>query len=214
MTMDESPLNGDQPTWPARDAAFLGLLEQAREGSDAALGELVESCQDYLLLIANQEVKSQIRGKFAASDAVQETLAVAHQRFDQFRGVSREELIGWLRAILCNQILTTNRQFTAAKRDVGRELHTTENHAPVRDNYPSPRAQAIEAEEAVLLRRALEKLNNDQRTVIVLRNWEQLPFGEVAQRMERSEDAAKKLWSRAMQNLKKELTHEANGGST
>ncbi len=84
---------------------------------------------------------------------------------------------------------------------------------PVRDARPSPRAQVIEAEEARRLRLAMARLSPDHRQVIVLRSWEQLTFAEVARRMQRSEDAVKKLWSRAMQNLKRELTHEASGGS-
>jgi DNA-directed RNA polymerase specialized sigma24 family protein len=41
--------------------------------------------------------------------------------------------------------------------------------------------------------------------VVVLRNWDRLPFEEIAVRMERTAEAARKLWSRAIVRLQQEL---------
>ena len=120
---------------------FLQLLRLAKGGSADALGQLVESNQSYLLLIANQEVDGYLQAKVGASDVVQETLAAAHQNIDKFQGHSPEELRGWLRAILKNQILAYTRQYSSAKRDVNREGPVS-NAAPVRDLHPTPRTTA------------------------------------------------------------------------
>lgn len=193
-----------------RDSAsgFALLLERARGGCAESLGELVRSCREYLLLLANEQLESGIRGRVAPSDAVQETLALACQRLDQFRGDSREEWIGWLRAILQNELLGAARHHRAQRRDARRELLSKENHDPPDvDGNHTPRAKAMQAEEARLLRRAITRLSSDHRQVILLRNWEQLTFAEVGERMNRSEDAARKLWSRAVEQLEKELRH-------
>jgi RNA polymerase sigma-70 factor (ECF subfamily) len=190
---------------------FRELLKLAREGSAHALGELIEGNQRYLLLIANQDVNANLQAKIGASDVVQETLAAAHQNIDKFKGHSPEELKGWLRAILKNQILALTRQYSAAKRDVRREGPVSDA-APMRDLRPTPRTTAADLEEARRLRQAMERLSAEHRRVIMLRNWEQLEFAEVGRRMNRSVEAVKKLWARAFSNLKKELIRETQQG--
>ena len=69
----------------------------------------------------------------------------------------------------------------------------------------SPRASCIAKEESEALRAALHRLPEDYRTVLRLRNWECLPLAEVGRRMNRSEEAARKLWSRAIVRLQQEL---------
>jgi len=60
-------------------------------------------------------------------------------------------------------------------------------------------------EEAALLGEALEKLRPDYRQAIVLRSWHRLAFAEVGQLMDRSPEAARKLWSRGMSQLESDL---------
>lgn len=189
------------------DATFVEILRAARAGSTEALGKLVQGNRDYLLLIANQDVAKNLRAKAGASDVVQETFALAHRNIAQFKGESPEELRGWLRTILKNQIGTLSRQFSTSKRDVHREGPES-NAIQMHDLHPTPRTTAAQEEEAEQLRLAMESLSESHRQVIILRNWEQLSFPEVAERMQRSVDATKKLWGRAIGQLKKEL---ANG---
>ena len=53
--------------------------------------------------------------------------------------------------------------------------------------------------------RALERLPEDYRRVIILRYQEQLPFEEIGRLLQRSPDAARKLWARAVERLHEEL---------
>ena len=48
---------------------------------------------------------------------------------------------------------------------------------------------------------ALTQLAADYQTVVMLRNVEQLPFDEVARRMNRSRPAVQMLWMRAIHQL-------------
>ncbi len=102
-------MSGNHSESPSGGETFQGRLQRARDGSGDAMGELVQSCRDYLLMVANQDMGDHLRGKFGASDAVQETLAAAHRCFDQFRGATHEELVGWLRTILRNHLLMAHR---------------------------------------------------------------------------------------------------------
>jgi RNA polymerase sigma-70 factor (ECF subfamily) len=55
---------------------------------------------------------------------------------------------------------------------------------------------------SVVLADALADLAPDHREVIMLRSLQELEWDEVAQRMERSEGAARLLWTRALTSLR------------
>jgi len=194
---------------------FRRVMLEAQAGSNSAMGELIRSCQGYLLLVAKQELGSNLQAKMGASDAVQSALVQAKQHIEQFRGRSRAELLAWLRKILRNEINAAQRRFLAEQRDVRREIPTSQDsqqHAvgPVADDRPSPCTEAILAEEALMLRNALRGLPTEYRTIVLLRNWERLPFDEIGRRMNRTTDAVKKLWTRALARLQKQLNDEAS----
>jgi DNA-directed RNA polymerase specialized sigma24 family protein len=132
---------------------FQRLIREAQTGSDSALGELIRSCQGYLLLVANQELGSNLQAKLGASDAVHSALVQAQQHIEQFRGRSRAELLAWLRKILRNEINAAQQRFRAEQRDVRREVRADDDSqqqtfGSVADDQPSPCTEAIMAEEA------------------------------------------------------------------
>jgi len=191
-------LSGDVSLWQLRDHV----------GGDVALGELYERCRRYLLLIANQEVGLQLRGKLGPSDIVQETLLRAQRNFAQFEGRTDAELRAWLRAILLNSIRDAVRQYQpGCKRDLLRErqLHTIlaepgDARLPVSDESPS--RQLLDRERAACLRAALTQLPEDYRRVVQLRSFDRRPFAEIGIAMGRSTDASRKLWLRAVERLR------------
>jgi RNA polymerase sigma-70 factor (ECF subfamily) len=58
------------------------------------------------------------------------------------------------------------------------------------------------------LAEVLARLPADYREVIILRNIEELPFKEVAERMGRGEGAVRMLWMRALTQLRQEFGPE------
>src|SRR3954471_13867274 len=98
------------------------LLDAARSGSREALGQLLESCRGYLLIVANGEMDVDLQAKEGASDRVQETFLEAQRDFGQFHGTSEPELLAWLRRLLLNNVANFTRRYrTTAKRSVERE---------------------------------------------------------------------------------------------
>jgi RNA polymerase sigma factor (sigma-70 family) len=63
------------------------------------------------------------------------------------------------------------------------------------------KAQAVEA--------ALARLPEDYRRIIRWRYEDDLPFEEIAQLLQRSENAVRKLWFRAIERLQQELDASA-----
>jgi RNA polymerase sigma-70 factor, ECF subfamily len=185
------------------------LLATARAGSTEALGEALLACQDYLLIVAQNELDPDLRSKGSASDLVSETFLEAHRDFAQFHGASTGELRAWLRQLLLNNVANFTRRYRATgKREVGREVSVhgvSSSYMPAaglaaRDGTPS--GVAAGHEQSASLLSALEQLPADYCRVIVLRYHEQLPFEEIAKRMNRSANAVRIIWSRAVRLLR------------
>src|SRR5689334_24673418 len=77
------------PTAGALQSADFGrLLRDARRGSLKALGQVLEGCRMYLLLVANEEFDLDLKDKLGPSDVVQETFLDAQRDFSQFAGTT------------------------------------------------------------------------------------------------------------------------------
>jgi RNA polymerase sigma-70 factor (ECF subfamily) len=190
------------------------LLPQARAGSRADLGRLLELYRNYLALLARVQIGRRLQGKVDAADLVQETFLQAHRDFSQFRGTTEQELVGWLRQILGHRLaMCVRRYYATQRRDVRLERELTAEldqsshvlHQGLLAQTSSPSQQAVRREQAVLLADALGELTEDYQEVIVLRHMEGLTFPEVARRMGRTVDSVKKLWPRAMIQLRRAL---------
>ena len=189
------------------------LLSRARQGDHSSLGRLLELYRDYLGLLARMQINRKLQGKISPSDLVQETFLNAKRGFTQFRGISEGELVAWLRKILATELAQQVRRFTAQGRDVKLEqsLDTELSRSSqalvsgLKARQSSPSEQAVRREQAVLLANALSRLSESYQEVILLRHVEGLPFDEVAERMQRSVDSVKNLWTRSVIKLRAEL---------
>jgi RNA polymerase sigma-70 factor (ECF subfamily) len=189
-------------------SAFVALLIAARSGSAQALGDLLQSFQPYLLSIARRGLPGNLRGKYDGADVVQETLLEAHRGFASFDGADPDDLRVWLCGILKHNLMDLIRRYRdASKRSIDLErsleagLESGEFSTVVVDPYPTPSSLSIVRESVSALREALLHLPADEQAAIVLRHFESLSFQEVGQRLDRSPEAARKLWTRAKVRL-------------
>jgi RNA polymerase sigma-70 factor (ECF subfamily) len=191
-------------------------IRQAKEGCPEARGRLLEACNEFLRGAAGHMVSAELRAKCAPSDLVQETALDAHRDFGQFQGERLEELFAWLRKILLDNAITARRRYEqAAKRQVSREISLEASQAiagALRDDAPSPRSVLGRLEKQRQVESALDRLPPDHKQAILLRSRDHLSFAEIGARLGRSEDAARKLWFRAIERLRRELStgHERN----
>lgn len=186
------------------------LIHRARRGDERALGELLALYRNYLKLLARLQISRRLQQKMDASDIVQELLLQAHKAFGDFRGRSEAELLAWLRRILASTLATAARHFRGTQRrnvaleralaeavdDASRSLDANlmQRHTPSHS--------AIRREQGVLLADALARLPEDYREAIVLRYLEDLSFPEIAERMGRSAESVRKLWTRGLAQLR------------
>jgi RNA polymerase sigma-70 factor, ECF subfamily len=190
------------------------LLASAKAGDAAALGELLGRYNSYLTLLVRVQLSRRIQAKADPADLVQDTFLEAHRHFANFRGTSEPELTAWLRQILGSRLANVVRHYVGTKgRDVRME---TDLQAELDESSrfldagliaadSSPSQQAAHRETAVILADALERLPEDYREAIVLRQLEGLAFADVAVRMGKTEDSVQKLWVRGLARLRKEV---------
>jgi RNA polymerase sigma-70 factor, ECF subfamily len=199
---------------PAAGADPEQLLVLARAGSVPALGQLLELYRSYLTLLARLQISRRLQGKVDPADLVQETFLKAHRHFGQFRGMTESELVSWLRQILAATLANLVRHYyTAQRRDVRleRELAADlDQSSRVLDQgllakQSSPSQRAARREQAVILADALGRLPEDYREVVILRQLQGLSFPEAARCMSRTVDSVKKLWARALAQLRDSL---------
>ena len=102
----------------------------------------------------------------------------------------------------------------SVRREVSRDTRTRleqslhQVEAALVRSASSPSAHAQRREAAAILADQLAQLKPEHQEVIVLRNLEGLSFEEVAERMGRSGGAIRKLWLRALEQLKQLLEQE------
>lgn len=174
---------------------------------------LLERCRDYLRTQAGAHLSPQMQGKFDLSDAVQQTLLIAHEKLPQFRGRGEPELFGWLRQILRNQIAAACRRFRAAARDVTREqpLNAREAESSSGDgadlaaDHSTPSQRVTRQEQLHRLTEALARLPVDQRRAVELHHLKGCTVAQVAESLGRSKPAVVGLLFRGMSNLRRLL---------
>jgi RNA polymerase sigma-70 factor, ECF subfamily len=193
------------------------LIERARTRDSEALGKLLETFRKLLLAQAHGLLPPKLRGKVGSSDLAQETIARAEHQFGQFRGTSEAELKGWLLSILRNQARNIGRKFLGTqKTDAGKEValdddsSSTGGQQQLAATTLSPSQIASDHEEKEILRKALDRLSEEERRVIELHRLQGLPLEEVARRLGlASANTAGKRFARALDELRRQ--YEAIG---
>lgn len=196
------------------DDSVVRLIQEARRGSQEALGRLLDTFRAFLLQTANQELSADLQAKVAPSDLVQDTFIEANRDFEKFRGFSRDQMSAWLKQVLLNNIADAQRTFRISqKRDIGLEVpllaaSQSEQFAPALRFDDSPSAVLERKEECAIVQDAILSLPEKYRAVITLRHQDNLTFEAIGLELNCSAEAARKLWLRAIEVLRKTL---ANG---
>jgi RNA polymerase sigma-70 factor (ECF subfamily) len=150
------------------------------------------------------------------SDLAQETLLQAHRDLGQFRGGTEQELSAWLRRILHNNVLDAREKAHARKRgrdrvvseaELARSFNGLDELLAAPDTSPSERA--AREEELDRLAEALERLPEQQRQAVSLKDIAGLSLRDTAERMGLTPAALAGLLYRGRQRL-----HELLGGTT
>ena len=184
-------------------------IQDARNGCTIALGQLVNASQAYLRSVAIRRLPNALNSKVSPSDLVQDTALDAHRDFTNFQGERLEELLAWLRQILLHNQSSSSRHFErTAKRGVSREISgdwAANAFASLGADAQTPSCEMVSRERQYEIEKVLSQLPDKMKTVIELRNKENLSFAEIGVRIQCSTNAASKLWARAIERMQQLL---------
>ncbi len=181
------------------------LIARIKAGDEDAYRLLFERYADPLRKRVERWLPAAIQRKVSVSDVMQEARLTAFQRFSHFEDRGDGSFRKWLQRIAENKVRAEVQRYAGTrKRAVQREV--SRGHRPDTANVvgqlPSPSQAAIGAELKELARQAMQTLPPDYRAVLRLALEERLRLREVAERMNRSRDAVKKLYGRALCRFK------------
>lgn len=197
------------------------LVVASKEGSNEALGRLLERYRGFLLMLAHRYLSEQLRRRIDPADIVQLTYLEAKRDLPSFRGETPAEFAGWLRGMLKNNVATAvTRHVTTQKRSIKREIDPAaprgdDNQSPggwiqqLPGSTTSPSGVVIREEAVMALLQALHQLPETQAEAIRLRYMEGLPLVEIVERMGKSDTAVAGLLKRGLQKLRT-LLHDEN----
>jgi RNA polymerase sigma-70 factor (ECF subfamily) len=152
-----------------------------------------------------------LRNDGEAEDVMQDAYVRAYEHLDQFAGTAAFST--WLTRIAVHEAL-------ARKRRKGRvdELDALEmrgDSMPIlKSSTPDPEAETAQAQARQLLERAIDTLPEAYRTVVVMRDVEEMNVAETASTLGVSEAVVKTRLHRAHAMLRKELYLRAQGRTT
>ncbi len=182
-------------------------------GEDGDHGQLMEGLRQYLLMMANQVIGPELQAKVGPSDLVQDTFLEAQRHPGGFQGRSEPEIRAWLRKILECRLANLRRSYLGTeKRAVAREvtletvgLQSGLAAAIVASPAQSPSTHAVQNERAETLKRAMQRLPEHYRQAVAWRQEDGLSWEEIGRNMSCTAEAARKVWSRAIVQLKREV---------
>lgn len=168
------------------------LVEKIKQGDREAFMTLTRLYQKKVFVLTY----SFFRNKEDALDLVQETFLRLYQKIDTFEKGRNFE--GWLLQIAKNLCIDYYRKNYGKRREL-------ESGKTVEElNIPDARAQEAHsfADFKEILTRCVDKLAERQRTIFIMRHYNQMKNEEIAQVLNISLGTVKSLHFKAIQNLR------------
>ena len=175
------------------------LVERARQGDRSAFDQLFELLSDRLRAFIRSKIKPAYRERLDVQEILQDTFVRAFRSIDRFYGEGLDDFRRWLTGIASKTVLRAEEQ---ARRHKTLEI---QDNIAVKEVSPSKNLRRVERFDR--LQRALDTLNGDYREVIFLTRIDGLSLKQAAERMGRSPEAIRKLFWRALKQLRSLLTN-------
>src|SRR5689334_11361295 len=154
------------------------IVERALSGDAEAFGEIVRRWERRIFALAF----GMLGREEDARDATQETFLSAFRNLRGFRGEAR--VSSWLHRIAVNQCITRQRR-AKVRGETALEDEAEKNAAvfalPI-DASPARSAETIE--RSIAVRKAVVALPPDLRQVVVMKEFEELTFQQIADALE------------------------------
>lgn len=175
------------------------IVQRALTGEPDAFGEIVRRWERRIFALAYG-----ILGREEdARDATQETFLAAFRNLRGFRGEAK--VSSWLHRIAVNQCITRQRQArvrSEAALDDEEEKNSARFAVPV---HYAPSRVVESRQETVAVRRAVNNLPIELRQIVIMKEFEELTFREIAEVLDLPLSTVKSRLYTAMKQLQMRL---------
>jgi RNA polymerase sigma-70 factor (ECF subfamily) len=175
------------------------IVQRALTGDADAFGEIVRRWERRIFALAY----GMLGREEDARDATQETFLAAFRNLRGFRGEAK--VSSWLHRIAVNQCITRQRQSrvrSEAALDEEQEKDAASFAMPV---HNSPLRVVEGRQETAAVRRAINSLPIELRQVVIMKEFEELTFREIAEVLELPLSTVKSRLYTAMKQLQLRL---------
>jgi RNA polymerase sigma-70 factor (ECF subfamily) len=190
------------------------LIDRVGRGDESARHDLLERYRDYLRRMVAARLDRRLTPRVDPSDVVQEALADASLRMDEYLRDRPIPFFAWLRQLAGDRIIDAHRRHVQAqRRSVTRESRPSDlpdesaisiaRMLLANDTSPSDRLMKEERREQMLA--AMSALSPRDREVLVMRHLEQLGTSEIAEALGVSVGAVESRLLRALFRLRSRL---------
>lgn len=184
------------------------LIESLQQGDEQALTAVFDQHRDYLRQVVHLRMDGLMASRVDPSDVIQEAYVQAFRRMDDFLDRRPLPLRIWLRETALETLLQLRRKHVDAKaRSVKCEVSLPEQSsillaANAVGDLTTPSQHVVRDELAGQVQQALSELSDDDREMLLVRNYEGLTNQEAAYVFGISPDAARKRYTRALLRLR------------
>lgn len=180
-----------------KEASDEKLVEMAAARDADAFGEIVARWERKIYRLCY----AMLGREDDARDAAQETFIQAFRNLGNFRGEAK--VSSWLHRIAVNQCISKQRRQKVRKESA---LETEdETTAFVQPLEKSPARAAEQSERLASIRRAVDALPPDLKQVVVLKEFEEMTFQEIADALRLPVSTVKSRLYAALKQLKSRL---------
>ena len=186
------------------------LFADASRGNAAATMDLLHGYLPRLRAFVRSRLGPELRVRESQSDVVQSVCRELIAEKDRFRSEGETAFRGWLFTAALNKVREKVRHHAQACRTVQREAPSDTPDTIMAGSSASPSYVALAHERAAVLEAALDDLSDSDREVIALARLAGLPMTEVAVRLDKSVEAARRQLGRALLRLGDALRRAGN----
>lgn len=192
------------------------LAQRAAAGDEQALAELFDRHRHRLRQMVRLRLDRRLQGRVDSSDVLQEAFLDLTKELPAYSEKQAIPLFLWMRLVTGQRLMRIHRRHLGTEmRDAARDISLHQGGLPQADSmslaaqllgrYTSAAAAAVRIEVRLQLQEALNSMDDLDREVIALRNFEELDNREAAEVLGLSPEASRKRYVRALKRLQEVL---------
>ena len=184
---------------------------------EAGFEDVFDRYRKRLRRMVKLRMDRRLTGRIDADDVLQESYLEAMRKLEDYRQRTTDlPVFLWLRLIVAEKLIDLHREHLGArKRDVSREVSLYRGPMPeassaalaaqLMGSITSPSLAAVRMETKLRIQEVLNRMDELDREVLTLRNFEQLSNSETARVLNITQQAASNRYVRALIRMKETL---------